>query len=72
MSNAVLTVEDSWIERAQPAVLEGVRSRVLAPEELLASKLFVTRTERFDGADIAHIIYVLAQPEMEKRRSPLV
>jgi Nucleotidyl transferase of unknown function (DUF2204) len=57
MSNAVLTVEDSWIKRAQPAVVEGVRSRVLAPEELLASKLFVTRRERFDGADIAHIIY---------------
>ncbi len=26
-------------------------------EELLASKLFVTRRERFDGADIAHVIY---------------
>jgi hypothetical protein len=30
---------------------------VLAPEELLVSKLFVTRRERFDGADIVHIIY---------------
>jgi len=30
---------------------------MLAPEELLVSKLFVTRRERFDGADIAHIIY---------------
>jgi hypothetical protein len=30
---------------------------VLAAEELLASKLFVMRRERFDGADIAHIIY---------------
>jgi hypothetical protein len=34
-----------------------VRARVLAAEELLASKLFVVRRERFDGADIAHIIY---------------
>jgi Nucleotidyl transferase of unknown function (DUF2204) len=57
MSNAVLTVEDSWISRAQPAVVEGIDSRVLAAEELLASKLFVTRRERFDGADIAHVIY---------------
>lgn len=57
MSNAVLTVQDSWIERAKPAVIEGVASRVLAAEELLASKLFVTRRERFDGADIAHVIY---------------
>jgi hypothetical protein len=30
---------------------------VLAPEELVASKIFVARRERFDGADIAHVIY---------------
>jgi len=29
----------------------------LAPEELVASKLFVAMRERFDGADIAHVIY---------------
>lgn len=57
MSNAVILVADSWIERAIPALIEGVQSRVLAAEELLISKLFVTCRERFDGADIAHIIY---------------
>lgn len=57
MSNAALIVESSWIERSTPAVVYGVPTRVLAPEELLASKLFVVRRERFDGADIAHIIY---------------
>jgi hypothetical protein len=57
MSNAALTVTDSWIARAQPAEVLGVRTRVLAAEELLASKIFVVRRERFDGADIAHIIY---------------
>jgi Nucleotidyl transferase of unknown function (DUF2204) len=57
MSNGVITVEDSWIERARPAVVYGVKTRVLAPEELVASKLFVAKRERFDGADIAHIIY---------------
>jgi hypothetical protein len=57
MSNGVLAVDASWIERAHPADVEGVPTRVLAPEELLASKLFVVRRERFDGADIAHIIY---------------
>jgi len=57
MSNAALVVEDSWIKRAHPTVVYGVPSRILAPEELLASKLFVTRRERFDGADIAHVIY---------------
>ena len=57
MSNAVLAVDRSWTERAHPATVVGVETKVLAPEELLASKLFVIRRERFDGADIAHIIY---------------
>jgi hypothetical protein len=57
MSNAAIVVEDAWIERSSPAVVHGVHTRVLAAEELLASKLFVTRRERFDGADIAHIVY---------------
>jgi hypothetical protein len=57
MSNAALTVTDSWITRARPAVILGLPTRILAAEELLASKLFVVRRDRFDGADIAHIIY---------------
>ena len=57
MSNGVITVQDSWIERARPAVIYGVEVRVLAPEELVASKIFVAKRERFDGADIAHVIY---------------
>ncbi len=57
MSNAAIIVEDSWVERSVAANVYGVQTRVLAPEELLASKLFVTRRERFDGADIAHVIY---------------
>jgi len=57
MSNATIVVDDSWMQSARPAIVYDVPTRVLAAEELLASKLFVTRRERFDGADIAHIIY---------------
>lgn len=57
MSNAVITVDESWIRRALPCVVLGVETKVLGAEELLASKLFVVRRERFDGADIVHIIY---------------
>jgi predicted nucleotidyltransferase len=57
MSNAAIVVEDSWIERARRATVEGVETRVLAAEELVASKLFIARRERFDGADLAHVIY---------------
>src|SRR5262249_20658021 len=57
MSNAVIRVDQSWIDRGTPIELVGVPARVAAPEELVASKLFVTRRERFDGADIAHVVY---------------
>jgi Nucleotidyl transferase of unknown function (DUF2204) len=57
MSNAAVSVDESWIRYAQPAIVFGIQTRVLAAEELLISKLFVTRRERFDGADIVHIIY---------------
>lgn len=57
MSNGVIVVDQSWVDHGSPADIVGVRSRVLAAEELLASKLFVTRRERFDGADTVHIIF---------------
>jgi hypothetical protein len=57
MSNGIIRVDNSWMERARPATVVGVKAKVLAPEEVLVSKLFVTRRERFDGADIAHVIY---------------
>ena len=57
MSNAVITVDRSWIARSSAATILGIPTRVLAPEELIASKLFVIRRERFDGADIVHVIH---------------
>ena len=57
MSNAVIVVDDSWMKRTLPAMIAGVPSRIISVEDLLGSKLFVVRRERFDGADIAHIIY---------------
>jgi hypothetical protein len=57
MSNATIVVDDSWFKRTQPAVIAGVQSQIISAEDLIASKLFVLRRERFDGADIAHIIY---------------
>jgi predicted nucleotidyltransferase len=57
MSNAVIMVDQSWIDRAVPSQAFGVPVKVLGAEELIASKLFVTRRERFDGADIAHVIH---------------
>lgn len=57
MSNGVIRVDYSWIRHASRAQVFGLSVRVLAPEDLIASKVFVTRRERFDGADICHVIY---------------
>jgi len=61
MSNGVIAVDQIWMDRSRFGSVVGIPVRVLAPEELLASKLFVTRRERFDGADIAHIVYSLGE-----------
>jgi len=67
MSNAVIRVDESWIQRAFDSEVFGIPVKVLAPEELIASKIFVAFRERFDGADIAHIVYA-AGNNMDWRR----
>lgn len=57
MSNAVVRVDQSWIDRGFDSEVLGIPVKVLAPEELIASKIFVAFRERFDGADIAHVVY---------------
>ncbi len=57
MSNAVIRVDETWIDRGQPSTVLDVPTRILSAEEFIASKIFVTRRERFDGADVAHVIY---------------
>lgn len=56
LGNAALIVDRSWMERAEPYQLFGIGCRVLGAEEIIASKIFVTRRERFDLADVAHLI----------------
>ncbi|HXB21610.1 MAG TPA: nucleotidyltransferase [Candidatus Solibacter sp.] len=57
MSNAVVRVDYCWIKRANLSQVLGLPVRVLAPEELIASKIFVAFRERFDGADICHVVF---------------
>jgi len=46
--DAVIVVDDSWMKRTLPAMIAGVPSRIISVEDLLGSKLFVVRRERFD------------------------
>lgn len=56
ISNACLIVDHSWMERSISDEVLGIPCKVLAAEELIASKIFISRRERFDGADVAHLL----------------
>ena len=58
--NGIAIVDDEWFTNATPGIVMG-RSVLLCPaEEMLWSKAFITERERFDGADINHIIQALS------------
>ncbi len=51
-----ITVDDTWFVSPPYDDIAGVRVPVMGVEELIASKVYVTRSDRFDGADIVHVI----------------
>jgi hypothetical protein len=54
--NGVAAVDERWFEHAPEGVVLDKPVRIVPPEELIWSKAFVMERERFDGADIAHLI----------------
>ena len=54
--NGICTVDDGWFRHAIPCTAFGMSVRLIPPEEMIWSKSYVQDRERFDGADIAHII----------------
>src|SRR5947208_1070282 len=54
--NGLCEVDDSWFERARDDKLLGVPVKLCAPEEMIWMKAYIMERERFDGADIAHIL----------------
>ncbi|WP_394836969.1 nucleotidyltransferase family protein [Pendulispora rubella] len=54
--NGLTAVDDDWFEHATSTTLFGVDVLLCPMEETIWSKSFVMERERFDGADIAHLI----------------
>jgi hypothetical protein len=54
--NAVAEVDDAWFEHALEAKVFGLPVQLCPPEETIWSKAFVMERERYDGADIAHLL----------------
>jgi hypothetical protein len=57
--NGVARVDQSWFEHAVDADVLGRRVRLCPPEEMIWSKAYVQERERFDGADVMHLIRAL-------------
>lgn len=54
--NSLCIVDDSWYTHAQEAEFAGIKVKMIPAEELIWCKIYVQNRERFDGADINHII----------------
>ena len=54
--NGIAEVDDEWFEHGTPARVLGLEVTLSPPEEMIWSKAFVMERERYDGADIAHLI----------------
>src|SRR5215813_15247308 len=54
--NGLCEVDDSWFDRARDDDVLGVPVKLCAPEEMIWMKAYIMERERFDGADIAHIL----------------
>lgn len=54
--NNICRVDDSWFEHPTPGEYGGIPVKFMAPEELIWCKIYVQNRERYDGADVNHII----------------
>jgi hypothetical protein len=54
--NGVAVVDDLWFEHARPGRVMGVDVLLAPPEEMVWSKAFVLERERYDGADVNHLL----------------
>ena len=59
--NGLCDVDDSWFERRRAGELLGKNVQLCAPEEILWMKAFIMERERYDGADVAHLLQSCAE-----------
>jgi hypothetical protein len=54
--NGIAAVDDGWFQHATDETVLGVPVKIAPAEETVWSKAFVMERERFDGADVVHLI----------------
>jgi hypothetical protein len=59
--NGVCVVDDEWLVHAEPGQVLDVSVLLSPAEEMIWSKAFVAERERYDGADIGHLLHARAR-----------
>ena len=59
--NGLTAVDEGWFRHARRGEVLGVQVRLCPPEEMLWSKAFIMERERYDGADVAHLLHCCAE-----------
>jgi hypothetical protein len=54
--NGVAEVDDEWFAHAVDEEVLGIPVKLCPPEEMIWSKAYIMERERYDGADVAHLI----------------
>lgn len=54
--NGLCDVDDLWFEHSRPYDMLGKTIALCPPEEIILMKAYVMERERFDGADIMHLL----------------
>ena len=58
--NGVALVDDLWFRHGVAETVLDVPVKLVPPEEMIWSKAFVMERERYDGADVAHVLRACA------------
>jgi hypothetical protein len=54
--NGIVSVDNSWQRHATVSLVLDRRTLIVPPEEMIWSKAYIQERERFDGADIHHLL----------------
>lgn len=54
--NGLCPVDDIWLEHARDAEVLGISVKLVPPEEVLWTKIYVQARARFDGSDVNHML----------------
>lgn len=68
--NGVCLVDDDWFENSVAGEVVEVPVIFCPPEEMIWAKAFVMERERYDGADVAHLIRACAAVYLSVRAFP--